>query len=510
MLSRHRAAPISETADLPIYMMSLEAARQVKVVLSGEGADELFAGYPKHWAEARLGALAPSGSSRCWRGAGWQIRTGPLTAWKLPKICPVSSGGGTCHRSASDPSSGPPMRILLVHRNFPGQFRYLAPALVKAGHKVGVLTWNENRNPQPLPTARYSHKARPLQGLGASFPQYAELGASVARTAQALAARGDAPDVILGSINWGETLFLREVWPKARHLGYAEFFYGTKGRDTGFDPEFSTPDLPARIRTLARRAHLMMAALDADALLAPTRWQASTFPDAVQPKISVIHDGVDTDRIAPDPGASYQLPDGPLLTMGDEVLTFVNRNLEPYRGYHILMRALPKVMAARPNLRVLIVGGDSTSYGAAPKEGTSWKQIFLNEVADRIDPDRLHFLGRIPYDDFLNVLRVGRAHAYLTYPFVLSWSMLEAMSLGCVVVGSRTAPIEEVIEDGVTGHLVDFFDLDGWADRLIEVLSDPEAQAGIRKAARQHIVETYDLQRICLPKLMQFVETAAT
>jgi len=402
------------------------------------------------------------------------------------------------------------MRILLVHRNFPGQFRYLAPALIKAGHRVGVLTWDGNRNPQPLPTARYAHTPRPQNGLGVTFPQYAELGASAARVAQGLNARGDAPDVVLGSINWGETLFLREVWPGARHLGYAEFLYGTRGRDTGFDPEFSTPDLPGRIRTLARRGHLMMAALDADALLSPTAWQASTFPPELQAKISVIHDGVDTTRITPDPAAAYQVPGGPLLRAGDEVLTFVNRNLEPYRGYHILMRALPRIMAARPDCQVVMVGADGPGYGAAPPGGTSWKQVFLDEVAGRIDPARLHFPGRIPYDDLLNLLRVGRAHAYLTYPFVLSWSMLEAMSLGCCVVGSNTPPVAEAITDGETGHLVDFFDVDGWADRLIEVLANPEGQQGIRAAARQHIVDTYDLKSVCLPKLLSFVETAGT
>ncbi len=402
------------------------------------------------------------------------------------------------------------MRILLVHRNFPGQFRYLAPALVKAGHQVGVLTWEGNTNPQPLPTARYRHEMIRAEGLGGTYAQYADLGATVARAAEQLRQRGNTPDVVFGTISWGETLFLREVWPEARHLGYAEFLYGPRGRDTDFDPEFSRTDLNTRLRTLARRAHLMMAAMDADGLLSPTHWQASTFPAELQSKISVIHDGVDTARIAPDPGASYQVPGGPLLKAGDEVLTFVNRNLEPYRGYHVLMRALPKVLEARPEAQVVLVGGDGTGYGSTPGEGQSWRQVFLDEVKARLDTSRVHFVGRVPYADFLKILQVGRAHAYLTYPFVLSWSMLEAMSLGACVVGSRTPPVEEALEDGVTGHLVDFFDIDGWSEKLIEVLSDPEAQKPVRAAARQHVIDTYDLTTVCLPRLMNFVETAGT
>lgn len=398
------------------------------------------------------------------------------------------------------------MRILLVHRNFPGQFRYLAPALIKAGHKVGVLTWEGNKNPDQLPAARYRHEMQQGKGLGGNFAQYADLGATVARAADVLRGRGTSPDVVFGTISWGETLFLREVWPKARHLGYAEFLYATEGRDTGFDPEFSSPDLNGRIATMARRAHLMMAAMDADGLLCPTRWQASTFPAELHPKITVGHDGVDTARIAPDPAATYQVPGGPLLKAGDEVLTFVNRNLEPYRGYHTLMRALPKVMAARPDLQVVLVGGEEPGYGPAPSDGRSWKQVFLDEVKDRLDLSRLHFTGRVPYDDFLKILQVGRAHAYLSYPFVLGWSMIEAMATGACVVGSRTAPVEEAIEDGVTGHLVDFFDVDGWSDKLTRVLSDPEAQKPIRAAARQHAIDAYDLKTVCLPKLMRFVE----
>lgn len=400
------------------------------------------------------------------------------------------------------------MRILLVHRNFPGQFRYLAPALIKAGHKVGVLTWEENPNPQPLPHVTYKNTLGPMRGIGDTYNEYAKLGASAAQAAWDLRQRtGEVPDVVFGIINWGETLYLREVWPEARHLGYAEFMYQPRGADTGFDPEFSRNDFAGRVRIIGRRAHLMQAALQADALMSPTAWQASTFPPELRSKISVIHDGVDTDRIAPAP-ASFRVPDGPILRTGDEVLTFVNRNLEPYRGYHILMRALPRIMRERPELHVVMVGGEAAGYGPVPAKDKSWKQYMHEEVGDQLDLSRIHYTGRIPYDDLLSLLRVGRAHAYLTYPFVLSWSMMEAMSLGCMVVGSRTAPVEELIEDGVTGRLVDFFDVDGWADTLIDVLANPEKHAPMRAAARQHIVDTYDLKTRCLPRLIDFVENA--
>ena len=188
------------------------------------------------------------------------------------------------------------------------------------------------------------------------------------------------------------------------------------------------------------------------------------------------------------------------------MITFVNRNLEPYRGYHSFLRALPAVLAARPKAQVVIVGGDGASYGAEPKAGGSWKQIFLAEVADRIDPGRVHFLGRVPYPSFLALMQVSRAHAYLTYPFVLSWSMLEAMSAGALVIGSCTAPVEEVIVDGRNGRLIDFFDIPGWSAALTEALSQPERFTALRAAARETVVARYDLRRHCLPRMVDFVE----
>lgn len=406
------------------------------------------------------------------------------------------------------------MKVLLVHQNFPGQFLHLAPALAARGHEVIGLTDESNKRASPVPVLRYRKPAATAAaGLGKTYAEAAERGLATARAAAQLRRdRGFVPDVVFGHGGWGETLYLREVWPEARHLTYAEFFYHARGLDADFDPEFQTGDITRRFRTSARKTHLMMALSEADAALAPTRWQASTFPEPYRDRIRVIHDGIDTDRVRPDPGASLTLPGGRVLRAGDEVLSFVNRNLEPYRGYHIFLRALPEVLRARPEAEVVIVGGDGVSYGPAPapgpEGGRSWKEIFLAEVRDRLDLSRVHFLGQVPYGQFLSLLQVARVHAYLTYPFVLSWSLLEAMSAGGLVVGSRTGPVEEVIADGVNGRLVDFFDVAGWSAALTGALAGPAADAPLRVAARQTIVEHYDLKTRSLPRLVAFVEGA--
>ncbi len=399
------------------------------------------------------------------------------------------------------------MNILFIHQNFPGQFLHLAPALQARGHKVLALTTEANQRPFPVRTLRYRSPAMPAQqGIGRTYAEMAERGLVAARAcAQIAAQEGFVPDAIVGHSGWGETLFLRAVWPTAKILTYAEFLYRATGLDANFDPEFSRPALPAALAVTARAAHLVQAMADTDVALAPTEWQAATFPPLLRQKIRVIHDGIDTDHVRPNPAAVLQLPSGRTLCAGDEVLSFVNRNLEPYRGYHVFLRALPEVMAARPDAQVVIVGGDGQSYGPAPESGT-WKQRFLDEVSGRVDPARLHFLGRVPYPQFLALMQVTRVHAYLTYPFVLSWSMLEAMAAGALVVGSRTGPVEEVIRDGENGRLVDFFDVSGWSGALIRALSEPVPDEALRRAARDTIVSRYDLRRICLPAQIALVE----
>jgi glycosyltransferase involved in cell wall biosynthesis len=347
-------------------------------------------------------------------------------------------------------------------------------------------------------------------GLAAAYAQMTRRGDVVAGAALELRDRhGYQPDIVFGTPGWGETLFLREIWPKARHLLYGEFYYGPDDPILGFDPEFAAPTTAGRIARAAASTHLVMASVTADRILTPTQWQARSHPGFLRDRISVIHDGIDTAHLTPDGDASVQIPGTSLsFCKGDEVVTFINRNLEPARGFHIFMRALPAVLAQRPNAHAVIIGGDGQSYSSPPATGKTWKQTLLEEVGDRLDLSRVHFTGKIPYPTFVALMRVSRVHAYLTYPFVLSWSMLEAMSAGAHVIGSRTSPVEEVIEDGVNGQLVDFFDVAGWSGALIAALSAPEAFSRLRENARRTIVERYDLHSICLPRLIEFVETA--
>jgi glycosyltransferase involved in cell wall biosynthesis len=405
------------------------------------------------------------------------------------------------------------MKILLVHQNFPAQFLRLAPALKARGHEVLGLADAVNARDTSVQVLRYKHEARKVPQdvarLGRNFVEMTDRGATVARVAEKFRDQtGYRPDIVFGHPGWGETLFLKEIWPAARHLTYCEFYYRGVGMDVGFDPEFSKPELAHILIAQSRTAHLCQGLVHSDRGVAPTRWQRSVFPATLQPMIDVIHDGVDTEGLRPDPSATVSLPDGRALKAGDEVLTLVNRNLEPYRGFHVFMRALPEVLAARPDAQVVVVGGDAISYGIAPKFASSWREALLREVGSRIDLGRVHFLGRVAYPTFRSLMQVTRVHAYLTYPFVLSWSMLEAMSAGALVVGSRTAPVQEVIEDGLNGRLVDFFDIKGWSETLIRALAEPKADDPLRRAARETVLDRYDVSK-CLPAMIDFVEGAA-
>jgi glycosyltransferase involved in cell wall biosynthesis len=405
------------------------------------------------------------------------------------------------------------LKLLFVHQNFPGQFLHLAPEMQRRGHDVRAIADAANGDSQLVPTRRYSFKPEAVDAkstrLGRNYTVMSDRGVVAARFARQMRADGYVPDVIFGHSGWGETLFLKEVWPEAKLLVYAEFYYRGDGADCGFDAEYQRSGFDQVMISQGRAAYLAQALAHADRGLSPTKWQASTHPPALRQQIEVLFDGVDCDRLAPNPAARFALPDGRTLGPGDEVLTFINRNLEPYRGYHIFMRALPDVLAARPDAQVVIVGGDGNSYSFPPKNGGTWRDVILDEVKGRLDLGRVHFVGKVPHGRLVDLYHITRAHAYLTYPFVLSWSMVEAMAAGALVVGSRTAPVQEMIEDGVTGRLVDFFDVKAWSRALIDALARPEAHLPLRDAARRRVRERYDLRSVCLPRQIDLLTRMA-
>ncbi len=402
------------------------------------------------------------------------------------------------------------MNLLFVHQNFPGQFKHLAPALAKAGHQVKALGIDGAGLPE-IEMIRYRPargSSRNIHPWAADFETKIIRGEACATAAARLKAAGFMPDVIVTNPGWGESLFLKDVWPHARILALIEFFYAARGLDCDFDPEFSTPTLAGDANVRVKNANMLMALQTMDHGMCPTAFQRSTVPPMFQDRLSVVFDGIDTGVVRADPDATLTVG-GRTLRVGDEVVTFVNRNLEPMRGYHIFMRALPAILRERPNAVVLIIGGNDVSYGAPPPKGKTWKQIFLDEVKADIDLNRVIFVGRIAYADYLRVLQVSACHVYLTVSFVLGWSCIEAMSAGCVVVASATPPVQEVIEDGKNGILVDFFDTAALAKSVVDVLAQPAAYQHLRAAARATAVARYDLASVCLPRQLQLIDQLA-
>ena len=382
--------------------------------------------------------------------------------------------------------------ILIVHQNFPGQFPYIAQALQQRGHKVMTMG---GPTAKPLPGIafrRWTTKRGSTKGiLNAAVRAEADLirAEAAAAVAQQLKSEGFEPDVIIAHPSWGETLHFNVIFPDAKQILFGELYYRSKGLDFAFDPEFTTNDLANELRINANISPQALAYVSADVIVCPTPFQASTFPDVFQPKIKILHEGVDTERARKRPGATVKLKDGRILDGSKPVITFINRTLEPMRGFHTFMRALPDFLDACPEAEVIIIGREEGSgYGATPTDGKSWKSVLLTELGTRLDRKRLHFTGVVPHSTMIEALSISWGHVYYTYPFVLSWSLLEAMACECFIIASDTPPLRDVIINGENGVLCDFF---------FKTLGNK---------AHETVLRDYDLYKVGMPSWVQLTE----
>ncbi|MDR6627995.1 glycosyltransferase [Caulobacter segnis] len=401
-------------------------------------------------------------------------------------------------------------KILFIHQNFPGQFPHIADALVARGDKV-VAIGSASAKPRPgvtlvqwrLPRGTTTGIFDPATRAEADLLR----ADAAARKAWELKAKGFVPDLIIGHPGWGETIHLSEVFPGVPQIAFGEFFYKSSGGDVGFDKEFEKNEPVSDMRVHAKNLGMALAYSEADVIVCPTAFQASTLPKGLQHRIRVFHEGVDISNASRKPDATFKLPDGRVLDRSKPVITFINRNFERLRGFHIFMRALPAFLEACPEAEVLLIGRDGgKGYGAALPGGKTWKGVMLDEVGDRLDMGRVHFTGPVTHSDMIAAMSISWAHVYYTYPFVLSWSLVEAMACECLILGSDTAPVRDAITPGENGVLNDFFDVDALSDAMVRACREPEAFAALRPKARETALKMFDHKAVGVPAWMDLID----
>ena len=409
------------------------------------------------------------------------------------------------------------MNILFVHQSFPGQYTHIISTLAeqRCHTLVGLGIFEPSEAlPKGINYFRYQLARGNTPGIHdwlLDIDSKLIRGEACANAAHKLKQQGFTPDLICAHPGWGEALFIRDVWGNVPLLCYQEFFYNAIGFDYDFDPELQTvPTWREQARIRFKNANPLMMLESSSWNVTPTKFQQSSFPSEFHSRISVIHDGIDTLRASPDPDIGVlKLSNGVSLSPSDSIVTFVNRRLEPYRGCHTFIRSIPQILSSHPEARIVIVGEtQGVSYGSEPSDGT-WKDCLLEEIKGQYCPDNVIFTGTLDSSDFYHLLKLSSCHVYLTYPFVLSWSLLEAMSCGLPVVGSNTAPVQEVIHHSETGLLVDFFNPSEVADAVALLLSDRPMAIDMGKKARQHILLNYNLQS-CVSRQISLMELVAS
>lgn len=429
--------------------------------------------------------------------------------------------------------SGAPPKVLFVHNGAPGRFAPLAAALHARGWQMALINGPTGTDIAGALNLRFplaQPRVRSSWTQGQRAEQALLMGRGAATAAERLKAAGFVPDLIVGHPGWGEMIYLAEVFPAAPQIQLGEYWYHSEGADANFDPAFPARLLDSRITTVSQNLPFALSYPHAAAIVAPTRFQAGLIPACFQSRVHVIHEGVDTAAVGPSPRAPQDrrlrlgegtgqgeaplldgaLLDGRLLDRSRPVISFANRRFEPMRGVHVFMRMLPRLFELDGDVHVLMIGADDPGiYGLAPPGGQTWLQALLAELSGRLDPARLHILPPLTHAELHRVFSAVTAHVYLTYPFVLSWSLLEAMACEALVVGSDTAPVRDAIRPGVNGLLVDFFDGEGLAQTLAGICGAPARFDRLRRAARETVLRDFDRAGVCEPAWLDLVEAVS-
>lgn len=390
------------------------------------------------------------------------------------------------------------MKYLFIHQNFPGQYLHIVQFLAKQGtNEIVFISQATKREIKGVRNVFYKN-IEPSNELHASLAElnYAvKRGEEVYRTLKKLKQLGFIPDIIIGHQGWGEMLNLQDIYPDIPVLKYCEFYYHSDGLDVNFDPEFISDELlPSRVRI--KNTINLISATNPGWGQTPTLFQYNTYPEWARKKTTVLREGVDLKLCAPSNEIRsniMQIKDF-IIYPNEKLVTYVARGLEPYRGFHIFMRALPKILQERSDIKVVIVGNDQVSYGAKLPGGLTWQKFMLRELGDRLDLSRICFAGHLPYSVFCNLLKRSNAHVYMTYPFVLSWSLREAMAIGCAIIASDTEPLQEFIVHGKSGILTPFFDVNGLSNHILEVLENEELAQKLGQSARLEAIRCLSMK----------------
>lgn len=399
------------------------------------------------------------------------------------------------------------MNILFLHRNFPAQYRHIAATLANdPGNKVFFITNNDKLQLPNINKVFYKPKREVPKNCHRYLKFYEDSiihAQAAAEAALALKNQGFKPDIICGH-TWGPTMFMKDIFPDVPLLCFFEWYYNADGGDVGFDGKVLNEDERAKLR--CKNSHLLVDLYSTDAGICPTQWQMSQFPKEFHHKIKVLHDGVDTEFCHPDKEAKFFVKDKNLeLRAKDEVVTYATRGMEAYRGFPEFMRAVEILLKKRPNLQVVVAGEDRVCYGPQLMN-TTYKELMLKQLD--IDLNRVHFVGGLPFNEYVNLLQISSAHVYLTYPFVLSWSLLDAMACGCCVVASNTAPILEVMKDNYSGLLFDFFNINQQVEKVEYALDNKDKMEELRHNARKTVVDNYSLKDL-LPQHIEYIKQVA-